>query len=132
MTTPPGSRPASRASTCSGRLAVVTGARRGLGRAIARALASAGADIVGVSASLEPAGSEVQAEVEGLGREFEGHRVDFADRAAVAALAERLAGGRPVDILVNNAGPSSGRPPSTTPTRPGTGSSRSTCPASSC
>ena len=87
-----------------GRLAVVTGARRGLGRAIATALASAGADIVGVSASLEPSGSEVQAEVEGLGREFEGHRVDFADRAAVTALAERLAGGRPVDILVNNAG----------------------------
>jgi len=87
-----------------GRLAVVTGASRGLGRAIARALASAGADIVAVSASLEPAGSAVQAEVEGLGRQFEGHRVDFADRVAVAALAERLAAGRPVDILVNNAG----------------------------
>ncbi len=87
-----------------GRLAVVTGARRGLGRAIAKALASAGADIIGVSASLEPDGSAVQAEVEGLGREFEGHRVDFADRAAVTALAERLANGRPVDILVNNAG----------------------------
>ncbi len=88
----------------SGRRAVVTGARRGLGRAIALALASAGADIVGVSASLEPDGSEVQAEVEALGRRFEGHRVDFADRAAVTALAERLALGPPVDILVNNAG----------------------------
>jgi 2-deoxy-D-gluconate 3-dehydrogenase len=87
-----------------GRLAVVTGARRGLGLAIAKALASAGADIIGVSASLEPAGSEVQKEVEGLGRAFEGHRVDFADRGAVAALAERLVDGRPVDILVNNAG----------------------------
>jgi 2-deoxy-D-gluconate 3-dehydrogenase len=87
-----------------GRLAVVTGARRGLGLAIARALASAGADIVGVSASMESVGSEVQGEVEGLGRTFEGHRVDFADRVAVAALAERLVNGRPVDILVNNAG----------------------------
>ena len=87
-----------------GRLAVVTGARRGLGLAIATALASAGADIVGVSASLESTGSAVQADVEGLGRTFEGHRVDFADRVAVAALADRLVDGRPVDILVNNAG----------------------------
>jgi 2-deoxy-D-gluconate 3-dehydrogenase len=87
-----------------GRLAVVTGARRGLGLAIARALASAGADIIAVSASLEPAGSEVQAEVEGLGRSFEAHRVDFADRREVTRLAERLTDGPPVDILVNNAG----------------------------
>jgi len=87
-----------------GRLAVVTGARRGLGRAMATALASAGADIIGVSASLEPSGSLVQADVEALGRIFEGHRVDFADRAAVTRFAERLAAGRPVDILVNNAG----------------------------
>ena len=87
-----------------GRVAVVTGARRGLGLAIARALASAGADIIGVSASLEAAGSDVQTEVEALGRTFEGHRVDFADRDEVTALAERLVSGRPVDILVNNAG----------------------------
>ena len=86
------------------RVAVVTGVRRGLGRAIARALASAGADIIGVSASLQPSGSEVQVDVEALGRTFEGHRVDFADRAAVTALAERLSQGRPVDVLVNNAG----------------------------
>jgi 2-deoxy-D-gluconate 3-dehydrogenase len=88
----------------TGRLAVVTGASRGLGRAMAVALAAAGADIVGVSASLQPTGSEVQTKVEGLARSFEGHRVDFADRAAVAAFADRLAAGRPVDILVNNAG----------------------------
>ena len=88
----------------SGRLAVVTGARRGLGLAIARALASAGADVIGVSASLEAAGSDVQTEVEGLGRTFEGHQVDFADRGAVTAFAERLVASRQVDILVNNAG----------------------------
>ncbi len=89
-----------------------------MGRAMATALAAAGADIIGVSASLEPSGSVVQADVEALGRQFEGHRVDFADRDAVTELAEQLAAGRPVDILVNNAGtiggpsPSSRRPPS--------------------
>jgi 2-dehydro-3-deoxy-D-gluconate 5-dehydrogenase len=87
-----------------GRLAVVTGARRGLGLAIARALAAAGADIIGVSATLEPSGSDVQAAVEAQGRDFEARRVDFADRAAVTTLGVELAAGRPVDILVNNAG----------------------------
>ncbi len=89
----------------TGRLAVVTGARRGIGRAMARALAEAGADVIGVSASLEPAGSDVEKDVTGAGRAFEAIRADFADPAAVAALAGDLAGRtRPVDILVNNAG----------------------------
>ncbi|GAB3260575.1 SDR family oxidoreductase [Nocardioides dilutus] len=87
-----------------GRVALVTGARRGLGRAMATALASAGADIIGVSASLEPSGSLVQADVEVLGRTFEGYRVDFADRAAVTRFAQRVVGDRHIDILVNNAG----------------------------
>ncbi len=89
----------------SGRLAVVTGARRGIGLAIADALAAAGADIVAVSAQLETTGSEVEKRVRGRGRGFTGYRVDFTDRAAVASLAARLEeGDRPVDILVNNAG----------------------------
>ena len=89
----------------SGRLAVVTGARRGIGLAIADALAAAGADIVAVSANLEPSGSEVARRVEAHGRRCDVRTVDFADRAAVAALAADLnAGDRPVDILVNNAG----------------------------
>ena len=88
-----------------GQLAVVTGARRGIGLAIATALAEAGADIVGVSASLEREGSEVQQAVEGAGRTFSAHRVDFADREAVMSLAAELVeSDRPVDILVNNAG----------------------------
>jgi 2-deoxy-D-gluconate 3-dehydrogenase len=76
----------------AGRVAVVTGASRGIGEAAARALASAGAEVVGVSASLEPE----------RGRTY---RCDFADRAAVYDLAAAL--GRDlerVDILVNNAG----------------------------
>jgi 2-deoxy-D-gluconate 3-dehydrogenase len=89
----------------SGRLAVVTGARRGIGLAVAEALAAAGADIVAVSAQLESTGSEVEQRVRSHGRAYTGHRVDFTDRAAVADLAARLRDGdRPVDILVNNAG----------------------------
>ena len=88
-----------------GRLAVVTGCRRGIGLAMAEALAAAGADIIGVSASLEPDGSEVARRVEALGRTFTPYRVDLADRQAATELAATLAASdRPVDILVNNAG----------------------------
>jgi 2-deoxy-D-gluconate 3-dehydrogenase len=87
----------------TGQLAVVTGARRGIGFAIADALAAAGADIVSVS--LEPDGSELQRRVEAHGREFLALPADLADRAAVLGLAARLGElGRPVDVLVNNAG----------------------------
>ncbi|SCE90627.1 2-deoxy-D-gluconate 3-dehydrogenase [Micromonospora haikouensis] len=89
----------------SGRLAVVTGCRRGIGLAMAEALAAAGADIVGVSAALEESGSEVGRRVTAHGRSFEAYRTDLSDRVAVRALAERLGQlPRPVDILVNNAG----------------------------
>lgn len=89
----------------TGKLAVVTGARRGIGRAMARALAEAGADIIGVSASLEESGSAVEKDVVAAGRTFEAVPADFADPAAVRALGADLAGReRPVDILVNNAG----------------------------
>ncbi|MFC5791702.1 SDR family oxidoreductase [Agromyces tardus] len=87
----------------TGTLAVVTGARRGIGFAMVEALATAGADIIGVSATLEPKGSAIAAAVERQGRRFEARAVDFADRAAVVSLAEELAD-REVDILVNNAG----------------------------
>ncbi|SHH54018.1 SDR family oxidoreductase [Streptomyces sp. 3214.6] len=89
----------------TGRLAVVTGARRGIGRAVARALAEAGADVIGVSAALEASGSDVEKDVVAAGRTFEAIRTDFADPEAVRALGADLAGReRPVDILVNNAG----------------------------
>ncbi|RFA10803.1 2-deoxy-D-gluconate 3-dehydrogenase [Subtercola boreus] len=89
----------------TGTLAVVTGAKRGIGLAMAEALAAAGADIIGVSATIEAQGSEAARRVEALGRSFEGIAVDFADRAAVEALGADLAGReRGVDILVNNAG----------------------------
>jgi len=89
----------------TGKLAVVTGCRRGIGLAMAAALADAGADIVGVSASLESTGSQVARRVEASGRSFTGFRVDLAYRAAVRQIAtvlNRL--DRDIDILVNNAG----------------------------
>ena len=61
----------------SGTTAVVTGARRGIGFAMAEALAEAGADIIGVSASQEADGGAIGARVRELGRSFEGFAVDF-------------------------------------------------------
>ncbi len=88
-----------------GRVALVTGCRRGIGKAAAVAFAAAGADVVGVSASLEPDGGAVAAAVEAHGRTFRGYRCDFADRAAVHELARTLRSDLPrVDVLVNNAG----------------------------
>lgn len=89
----------------AGKTAVVTGCRRGIGRAAALALADAGADVVGVSASLEADGGDVGREVEARGRNFIGYRCDFADRVAVHALAADLLRDVPrIDVLVNNAG----------------------------
>ena len=89
----------------TGRLALVTGCRRGIGLAMAEALAGAGADIVGASLSLEPGASEVRRRVEATGRSFAAHRVDLSDRGSVREFAAELDGlERPIDILVNNAG----------------------------
>jgi 2-deoxy-D-gluconate 3-dehydrogenase len=88
----------------AGKTALVTGCKRGIGFAMAEALAEAGADIIGVSASLE-GGSRIERAVTGLGRKFTAYRCDFSDRAAVRAFAAAvLAGHGAPDILVNNAG----------------------------
>ncbi|HYK89196.1 MAG TPA: SDR family oxidoreductase [Acidobacteriota bacterium] len=87
------------------RIAVVTGCRRGLGKAMAIALAEAGAQIVGVSRSLEPHGSEVEREILERGRKFTSYSCDLGNRSAVRGLAQRLlADFDVIDILVNNAG----------------------------
>jgi len=88
-----------------GKTAVVTGCRRGIGRACAVALAEAGADIVGVSATLEPDGGPVAEEVRACGRSFAAHPCDLADRPALYEFVRTVRRQVPrVDILVNNAG----------------------------
>ena len=89
----------------SGKTAVVTGCKRGIGKAMALGLAEAGADIIGVSASLEASGSEVEQEVTALGRKFSAYQADFGDRAALYDFIQQVNEQEaPVDILVNNAG----------------------------
>jgi 3-oxoacyl-[acyl-carrier protein] reductase len=85
-------------------IAVVTGAGRGIGRAIALKFASEGADVVCVSRTAENS-EKVAAEVRALGRKAWALAVDVSDTAAVSAAAEKiLAECGKVDILVNNAG----------------------------
>jgi len=89
----------------SGKTALVTGCKRGIGKAMAVALAEAGADIIGVSASLEPEDSAVGAAVAATGRRFVAYRCDFGDRAALRAFIAEVTTTEPaIDILVNNAG----------------------------
>ena len=87
----------------SGKTALITGARRGIGKAIAVAFAAHGADIIGVSAKLGEGPSEVEDQVKALGRRFTAIKCDFANPAEVKALTEKLTDLK-IDILVNNAG----------------------------
>ena len=87
-----------------GKIALVTGCKRGIGKAMAEALAEAGADIVGVSASLE-AGSEIEQAVQALGRQFWAYRCDFGNRESLYAFIRDVKAAHPrIDVLVNNAG----------------------------
>lgn len=89
----------------SGKVALVTGCKRGIGLAMAIGLAEAGADIIGVSATLEPSGSEAERAVTALGRKFSAYSADFADRPALYDFIAKVKEEQPpVDILVNNAG----------------------------
>ncbi|MBW7996395.1 MAG: SDR family oxidoreductase [Candidatus Glassbacteria bacterium] len=87
----------------SGRVALVTGASRGIGRAVAAGLASAGADVAVVSRG--EALAETGAEIEKLGRRTLVMREDLAEPETAAKVVGRTveAMGR-LDILVNNAG----------------------------
>ena len=86
------------------KVALVTGAGRGIGRAIALAFAREGADVA-LTARTAAEIEQVAAEVTALGRSAAALTVDLGDRTAAVGLPERVAGHFPaVDILVNNAG----------------------------
>ena len=89
----------------NGQTALVTGCRRGIGKAMALALAEAGADIIGVSKSLEKESSQIERDVRALNRNFKGYACDFGNRNALYAFIEEVKADFPlVHILVNNAG----------------------------
>jgi len=72
---------------------------------MAMALAEAGADIIGVSASLENSGSEIEQKIKALGRNFKAYTCDFANRDELYAFIKQVKADFPrIDILVNNAG----------------------------
>jgi 2-deoxy-D-gluconate 3-dehydrogenase len=85
-----------------GRLAMVTGAGSGIGRAIALGLAGAGADLLLLSErdNLAPVAEEAEA----LGAAVTTELLDLSDRTARRAAVERLLDAHTVDVLVNNAG----------------------------
>lgn len=88
----------------TGRVAIVTGAGRGLGRTMARALAAAGADLM-LASRTEAELLTLQAEIQEIGRKAEFHRTDVTDEDSCAGLvSETLKKLGRLDILVNNAG----------------------------
>ncbi|MDP4915405.1 MAG: SDR family oxidoreductase [Saprospiraceae bacterium] len=89
----------------TGKVALVTGCKRGIGFAIAEGLAAAGADIIGVSATLELQQSDIEKSVIALGRKFYAYQCDFSDRSQLYTFLEIVTKEHKViDILVNNAG----------------------------
>lgn len=88
-----------------GKVALVTGCRRGIGKSMAIALAEAGADIIGVSVSLQKSGSEIEKAVTALGRKFTAYTCDFSNRKSLYVFIKEIKNTFPkIDILVNNVG----------------------------
>lgn len=89
----------------TGKVALVTGCKKGIGFAIAEAMAKAGADVIGVSATLELYDAEIEKTIKALGRNFYAYQCDFSDRAQIYEFLKKLSDDkRIIDILVNNAG----------------------------
>lgn len=87
------------------KVALVTGGDRGIGYAIATALAEAGADIIVSSITLEEKDSAIEKAVTALGRKFTGYVADLSNREQLYAFINKVKENHPVvDILINNAG----------------------------
>jgi 2-dehydro-3-deoxy-D-gluconate 5-dehydrogenase len=87
------------------KLSLVTGCKRGIGMAMAIALAEAGSDIIGVSANLESKDSDIEKAVLALGRKFYSYQCDFSKRDSLREFINKVKVDHPqIDILVNNAG----------------------------
>lgn len=88
-----------------GKVAIVTGGSRGIGRAIVKELASAGADIAFTGRSLNENTRSLEQEVEAMGVRVKAYATDAADHAAVKVFVDQvLQEFGAIDILVNNAG----------------------------
>lgn len=87
-----------------GKNAVVTGASRGIGKAIALGLAEAGANVIVTYREKGDEADAVVAEIAAMGRKAAAYPLDVTDRASVFALVKDAEAFGPISILVNNAG----------------------------
>ena len=88
-----------------GKTALVTGCKRGIGFAMAEALAEAGADIIGVSATLVSEGSKIENRIKEIGRNFKAYQCDFSNRKSLYEFIQKVKSEhKQIDILINNAG----------------------------
>ena len=79
----------------TGKTALVTGCNKGIGKAMAIGLAEAGADIIGVSGSLELSGSDIENKVQAFGRSFKAYSADLSDREALYAFIKKATAEKP-------------------------------------
>ena len=87
------------------KVAIVTGCNKGIGLAIAQALAESGADIIGVSSKMKESGQDVEKVVTAAGRKFYAYNADFTNRESLYQFIADVQKDHPrIDILINNAG----------------------------
>ena len=87
----------------TGKTALVTGASKGIGKAIAIMLAHCGADIIGISSQIQK-DSDVEKEVKAAGRDFTAYTVDLSNRDDLYNFINAVKKNHSIDILINNAG----------------------------